>query len=207
MTNSDLEYEFRDWALGKRDRVNFICSECQKEMSLIKDNKVKLYKIGEEINCLMVPHKAMKRTLCGLVLLYNNDISFFEGDIHELTCPDCSFLAEFCRNIKSDAKIDKPFTGLVDKKGNKVFADDIVSYLDGYRVCDAWDEFMNYGVVFWNKEYARWDVTNKNQIGMDDFIDNAEFEVMGNIHDNPELLDDLLGGENLKDKSSDVVCF
>ena len=90
----------------------------------------------------------------------------------------------------SDIFIAEQFTGLTDKNGVKIFEGDIVAYGDGIATGGGdWDEFVNRGVIVWDNEELRWDITNKNQIDMDNFLINEDYEVLGNIHDNPKLLE------------------
>ena len=100
------------------------------------------------------------------------------------------------------------FTGLTDKNGTKIFEGDIFKFPDEvwesyYTSCgteyDSW-ETENYGVVGFSEYYGRYDFVqykhNNNSVDADmhennclefvDFISNLE--VIGNIHDNPELL-------------------
>lgn len=87
------------------------------------------------------------------------------------------------------------FTGLTDKNGKKIFEGDIVviRYKIG-EICSIGDVRFDYGVFG-----AEWTThkENKTMVGArgqrhnlrrfdDNIIDNIE--VIGNIHDNPELL-------------------
>lgn len=100
------------------------------------------------------------------------------------------------------------FTGLTDKNGKKIFEGDIFKFKDEawssyYTSCgteyDSW-EVENYGVVGFCDDSGRFDFVrykfNENSVEADlhennsiafaDFV--GELEVIGNIHDNPELL-------------------
>ena len=83
------------------------------------------------------------------------------------------------------------YTGLTDKNGNKIFDDDIVQFEDDtpgqYEYHD--DTFMNVGVVEYNN--GRFYFTNRVSVEMDDIIyeNIADCTVIGNIYDNPELLE------------------
>ena len=65
------------------------------------------------------------------------------------------------------------YTGLKDKNGVDIYEGDIVkgNYLKGI------------GVVEWNDKFCKFDISHKINITPSD-----EFEVIGNIYENPELL-------------------
>lgn len=95
---------------------------------------------------------------------------------------------------KITADVDKntvgQFTGLTDKNGKKIFEGDIVKYEDT-PASDYYREtvIVNRGEVkFADGEYY---VTERETVTMGDLIYNGtmECEVIGNIHDNPELLE------------------
>ena len=73
------------------------------------------------------------------------------------------------------------FTGLTDKNGKKIFDGDIVRYMN--------KETM---VVVWNKDSASFAIAysalNFNYLATISSA-NIYLEVIGNIHDNPELLE------------------
>jgi uncharacterized phage protein (TIGR01671 family) len=75
------------------------------------------------------------------------------------------------------------FTGLTDKNGKKIFEGDIVKYSNGYGHI-AWAELHGaFMCVEENGEYWEW------------FSNMYDIEVIGNIHDNPELLESEVEGE------------
>jgi uncharacterized phage protein (TIGR01671 family) len=76
------------------------------------------------------------------------------------------------------------FTGLTDKFGRKIFEGDIirveVAKIDWVAVCKFYGGA--FGLV-WNFGAAeRWQAFTG--------ICNAEYEIIGNVHDNPELMED-----------------
>ena len=82
------------------------------------------------------------------------------------------------------------YTGLTDKNGKKIFEGDIVSYED----CPASDYYretiiINRGVIEFSD--GAFYATERETVDMDDLIYNGtmDCEVIGNIHDNPELLE------------------
>lgn len=101
------------------------------------------------------------------------------------------------------------YTGLTDKNGKKIFEGDILKFDDEiwssyYTSCgteyDSW-KIENYGVVGFDDDYAKYDFVkykyNENSVEADlhenNTIEFADFvkdlEVIGNAHDNPELLE------------------
>lgn len=78
------------------------------------------------------------------------------------------------------------YTGLTDKNGKKIFEGDIVEFTDKYRRKGRSD------IVFEDLKWKyRWRYYCENPIvwiGID--VSSVKFEVIGNIYDNPELLEE-----------------
>lgn len=89
---------------------------------------------------------------------------------------DCgNYYPDFYRVIPETVE---QYTGLTDKNGNnKIFEGDIL--IRGF------DKYL----VKWNKSQCRWSIyiNNYEVMGFNEDTINY-FEVIGNIHDNPELL-------------------
>ncbi len=100
------------------------------------------------------------------------------------------------------------YTGLKDKNGKRIFEGDILSFPDtgeeGYEYKEGY-AFTNVATVCWNN--GRWeleDYGDYNSGVMDDMEVSCHYdfittfrigEVIGNIHDNPELIAEVEGCE------------
>ena len=109
--------------------------------------------------------------------LYNND--WREGYFIEWSDGSCSI--ETGRPDKPTYCVDPAtvgqYTGLTDKNGKRIFEGDIVD-VDGYAYACRWDG-GNVEFGLYNKYES---------IGIA-YIGTFNIEIIGNIHDNPELLE------------------
>lgn len=76
------------------------------------------------------------------------------------------------------------YTGLQDKNGNRLFEGDI-SIIHSPNIGD--DE--GYFVIVWDDESARFVLRGETLECDFDYLYSTNVEVIGNIHDNPELLE------------------
>ena len=77
------------------------------------------------------------------------------------------------------------FTGLTDKNGKKIFEGDILRITERGKTADG-------GIVVFENGYpGGWLITDKTYSSKCSLAMRNDVEVIGNIHDNPELL----GGE------------
>lgn len=83
------------------------------------------------------------------------------------------------------------YTGLTDKNGKKIFEGDIVNCV--------YDGDLRTYIVVWDKEELDFKATNGEESFGNNFrylCCNEEVEIIGNIHDNPELMDDSTADED-----------
>jgi hypothetical protein len=85
------------------------------------------------------------------------------------------------------------YTGLDDKKGVKIFEGDIVEYEDSNRSCLNRDDGKDITQIVWDDGALVLADGYPKHLGE---YGGEVFEVIGNIHDNPELLEEK---ENDKD--------
>ena len=100
----------------------------------------------------------------------------------------------YIRDIKENvmASIDDESTicqctGLKDKNGNLIWENDIVGYWDTYSTENGQAEMGCIGKVVWDDETISFQVTNRLSSESYEVLD--ECSVIGNIFDNPELLE------------------
>ena len=81
------------------------------------------------------------------------------------------------------------YTGLTDKNGKKIFEGDIIRHYDD----NPYDGVEEKGVVFWDEEFLCFRRTSNGgfhhgKVDTYRLSKQCDYEVIGNIHDNPELL-------------------
>lgn len=100
------------------------------------------------------------------------------SSMFEIFCPPV------IRWFKVDPKTLCQFTGLYDKNGKRIWENDILmAHLDEFYPEDVTYETVEWGIVGWVTHEAG----SIDRQYLDEF-DTEHFEVVGNIFDNPELL-------------------
>ena len=79
-------------------------------------------------------------------------------------------------------------TGLKDKNGNLIWENDIVAYWDSYSTENGLAEADCIGKVVWDDETISFQVTNRLSAESYEVLGD-ECSVIGNVFDNPELLE------------------
>ena len=118
------------------------------------------------------------------------------------------YVCDSVEEHKVNSETAGQFTGLTDKNGNKIFEGDIVKYSDEEYYCpEEYTEFI--GEIVFEKGAFGIGCRKELPIDLDYWCDNDNFvslwelywnlncaqcelpmiEVIGNIHDNPELLE------------------
>ena len=89
-----------------------------------------------------------------------------------------------------DSRTVGQFTGLTDKNGTKIFEGDIIKIVPDY---DYSDDYSISNVYSYNGilcvDYHGDDFDSTALGFLEDYLPDGDFEVIGNIHDNPKLLE------------------
>lgn len=98
---------------------------------------------------------------------------------------DC-IMADDCSKRVVQPETVGQYTGLTDQNGTKIFEGDIVKIKDYSKGCALnYEQPTSNWVVKWNDKYAQFTIDYMALLPYKHF---DESEVIGNIHDNPELL-------------------
>lgn len=91
------------------------------------------------------------------------------------------------RAVEIDPETVGQFTGLTDRNGVKIFEGDIIKHTQVY----LHGTVKSIGYVKWSTAYACWLAGGYTNGRADMFLGDQSYklEVLGNIYDNPELLE------------------
>ena len=94
--------------------------------------------------------------------------------------------------VEVDPETVGEYTGMPDKNGKRIFEGDIVRHHNGNPYTDS--DNIELGKVYWDEKYCGWRRTSNGAFhhGCVDtyrMSPDCVYEVIGNIHDNPELME------------------
>ena len=123
----------------------------------------------------------------------NEHRGWIYGDLrnYEKSGAKAIFSHDLLHRVEVDPSTVGQFTGLTDKNGKKTFEGDIGRYkqVDGAKRNGK--PITCIGKVVYNVKTASFAIESKDETGCKyfDYFPIKDFEVIGNIHDNPELLE------------------
>jgi uncharacterized phage protein (TIGR01671 family) len=94
--------------------------------------------------------------------------------------------SEEVERYRRESFVIEQFTGLLDKNAKEIYEGDIVRYTTKFEHGDAFAN--NIGAVRWDPQWAMYDFDDNGTSILDGDFVRASMEVIGNIHENPELL-------------------
>ena len=116
-------------------------------------------------------------------------VKFERREIPEIyTGWNCYTLTPECHGIEPSTV--GQYTGLTDKNGKKIFEGDIIKIVPDYDYSDDYSisKVYSYNGVFCADYHG--DDFDSTALGfLEDYLPDGDFEIIGNIHDNPELLE------------------
>ena len=104
--------------------------------------------------------------------------------------PDGLYIRDIKENVMAyidDESTICQCTGLKDKNGKLIWENDVVGFWDTYSTENGQAEMDCIGKVVWDDETISFQVTNRLSAESYEVLD--ECSVIGNIFDNPELLE------------------
>ena len=120
---------------------------------------------------------------------YVKGLDMYDKEVHLIFEPTTIFYSSGETDvwIEIDTSTICQCTGLKDKNGNLIWENDVVAYWDTYSTENGQAEADCDGKVVWDDETISFQVTNRLSAESYEVLD--ECSVIGNIFDNPELLE------------------
>ena len=122
----------------------------------------------------------------GYVLVYTNQ----KNPYIQLANIATPFVFESDVAFEVDPTTVGQYTGLTDKNGKKIFEGDIIKIVPDYGYSDDYSisKVYSYNGIFCVDYHG--DDFDSTALGfLEDYLPDGGFEVIGNIYDNPELLE------------------
>jgi uncharacterized phage protein (TIGR01671 family) len=105
----------------------------------------------------------------------------FDGDLHFIEYDEDSN-QYWPDRVPEENYVVQQYTGILDKNGVEIAEGDIIQYQDGSHQAPFYDKV----VVEWVSENDGWVYSGWKFC--DNFLQGGEFQVVGNLLENPELL-------------------
>jgi hypothetical protein len=116
----------------------------------------------------------------------------FEYTLEEIRCTDRYEVAKVDNTIRWDVRAVVQCTGMMDEAGKEIYEGDILQY--------EWDV---WGVVTWDDSGYRYYLRdNYDNLGLDEF-EIGPVKVLGNIYENPDLLQQYAATQYNKANAAD----
>lgn len=134
-----------------------------------------LYRGKRKDNGEWIEGSLLKVTISGetCYLIFGDDFAFDGNDVTALS------------HALVDPETIGECTSLPDKNGKLLFEGDIVRHYN----CSDMPESYSIGRIFWDEKHCKFRRTSNTYSEIVDIARHCIYEVISNIHDNPELLE------------------